>query len=179
MKKIILFLLLLIVAAFAITYFYASSKPTTKLVEQSIEIASDHQTIFNYIKYYKNQIEYSPWAKMDPNTQRTFQGTDGEIGSVHAWKSTHKQVGNGTLALKSIDQGKEIVWDLEFTEPFEVKSEPYMRTEFIDSNTTKVVWGVEMKMPVPVNAFLLESESANLAALFDQGLKDLKSILEN
>ncbi len=176
--KIIKYLLGFIVLLIVVTLIYASTLEKSKLVEQSITINKPSTEIFNYIKLYKNQLKYSVWSEMDPNTKREFSGTDGQLGSIHKWESEHEQVGYGSMELTKIEEDKRLEWNLIFTKPFQAQSTPYMNTNMLDSNSTQVVWGCDMTIPFPFNIFL-EDESEKLSNQFATSLDKLKSILEN
>ena len=40
--------------------------------------------VFNYIKYLKNQQQYSKWASLDPAMKNEFRGTDGAVVFVNS-----------------------------------------------------------------------------------------------
>lgn len=46
--------------------------------------------VFNYIKYIKNQDNYSKWASLDPNMKSEQRGTDGTVGFVNHWSLVGK-----------------------------------------------------------------------------------------
>src|SRR5690349_7783079 len=54
-------------------------------VERNITIAKPKQQVFDYVKFIKNQAEYSKWEKMDPAMKKEYRGTDGQVGFVSAW----------------------------------------------------------------------------------------------
>ena len=41
--------------------------------------------VFGFIKYLKNQQQYSKWASLDPSMKNEFRGTDGQPGFVNYW----------------------------------------------------------------------------------------------
>ncbi len=62
-------------------------------VERDITINKSKDSVFNYIKYLKNQNDYSKWASMDKNMKKEFVGTDGTPGFISSWDSDNKDVG--------------------------------------------------------------------------------------
>ena len=44
--------------------------------EREVVINKPKSEVFNYVKYLKNQKEYSKWASMDPAMKVEFKGTD-------------------------------------------------------------------------------------------------------
>jgi hypothetical protein len=51
-------------------------------VEREITINAPHQEVFDYVKYLKNQDEFSKWATMDPDMKNKFTGIDGTVGFI-------------------------------------------------------------------------------------------------
>src|SRR5690554_6331855 len=74
-------------------------------VEREITINRPKQEVFAYIKYLKNQDNFSKWAKMDPAMKKTYKGTDGTVGFVSAWESEQDDVGKGEQEIKIITEG--------------------------------------------------------------------------
>ncbi|WP_254500404.1 hypothetical protein, partial [Salmonella enterica] len=71
-------------------------------MEREITINKSRQEVYDYIKYLKNQNNFSKWAKMDPAMKTEFRGTDGTVGFVSAWESAKKDVGKGEQEIKNL-----------------------------------------------------------------------------
>jgi len=174
-KKILLgivgvIVLLLIVAIFV---------PKKYSLERQIVINKPAVEVFNYIKYLKNQDEYSKWASMDPNMKKTYTGTDATPGFVSAWESNNKDVGKGEQKILSITDGKQVDYELHFIEPFEGLAKSYIKTEDNGNKTTTVKWGLSSEMPYPMNLVrLCMSIEDMLGKDLETGLTNLKSQLE-
>ena len=80
----ILFALVLLIGILAMI------APKNYDVSRSIEIHRPKAVVFEYLKFLKNQDEWSPWGKRDPNMQKEFTGTDGEVGATSYWKGNKK-----------------------------------------------------------------------------------------
>src|SRR5687767_6815253 len=76
-------------------------------VEREITINKPKQEVFAYIKYLKNQDNFSKWGSMDPAMQKSYTGTDGAVGAVSAWKG-NSDVGEGEQEIKKITEGERI-----------------------------------------------------------------------
>lgn len=107
-------------------------------VEREITIDKPKEEVFDYVKFLKNQDNYSKWATMDPEMKKTYRGTDGTVGFVSAWESDNKDVGIGEQEIKKITEGERIDFELRFFEPFESTEPAYMTTESVSENQTKV-----------------------------------------
>ncbi len=79
-SKILLRIGMIVLIALIVALFLSN----TYVVKKSITINQPKTEIFNYIKYLKNQNEYSKWAKMDTGMQKVFSGTDATTGFLSA-----------------------------------------------------------------------------------------------
>ena len=177
--KILRYILIIIVILIAIPLVVALFVKKDYAVEREIVINKPVPEVFAYIKFLKNQDNYSKWNTMDPNMKKSFRGVDGEIGFVAAWESTDDNVGVGEQEIVTITENQRIETKLRFMEPFESEDDAYMTTSAIDSATTRVTWGFSGKFPYPMNLMQLmmdmdEAVGSDLAV----GLEKLKVIME-
>jgi len=148
-------------------------------VEREINIDRTKSDVFDYIKYLKNQDNYSRWAKMDPQMEKSYRGIDGTVGFISAWDSQNDNVGQGEQEISKIIEGERIEYELRFIKPFKSTSPAYMRIQTSHDNKTKVVWGMSGTMPYPMNLMML---FMNLEKMLNEdldiGLRNLKAELE-
>lgn len=174
LKKILLVVVSLVVLVL-ITGLFAKKDFAA---EKEVVINKPKQEVFNYVKYLKNQDNYSAWAKMDPNMKKEFRGTDGTEGFVSAWEG-NSDVGKGEQKIVKITDGQRIDYELHFIEPFESTSPAYMITEEVSPTQTKVKWGMSGTMSYPFNVMgLFMNMSEAVGKDFQTGLDNLKAILE-
>jgi uncharacterized protein YndB with AHSA1/START domain len=148
-------------------------------VEREITINKPKGEVFDYVKFLKNQDNYSKWATMDPGMKKTYRGTDGSVGFVSAWESDNKDVGKGEQEIKKITEGERIDFELRFFEPFQSTEPAYMTTENVSENQTKVKWGFSGHMDYPMNIMMLFMDFETMIGDdLDTGLINLKSVLE-
>lgn len=177
--KILKGILLAIVAIVVLVLIVALFVKSDYSVKRSIVINKPKTDVFNYIKYLKNQNDYSKWARMDPNMKKEFRGTDAQPGFVSAWESDRDSVGKGEQEIKKIDAGKRIDYEIRFIKPFASVAPAYMATDSIDSMQTKVTWAFEGHMPYPMNIMQVFMDMDKLiGADLQTGLNNLKTILE-
>ncbi|PTS98086.1 polyketide cyclase [Pedobacter sp. HMWF019] len=175
LKGILFTVLGLVVLALVVAIFV--KKEYT--VERDIVINKPRQQVYDYIKYLKNQNNFSKWAKMDPSMKTEFRGTDGTVGFVSAWDSNQKDVGKGEQEIKGLQEGKRIDTEIRFIKPFESTCSAYMTTEDAGLNSTKVTWVFNGKMNYPMNLMLLcMSMDKMIGGDLQIGLNNLKGILE-
>ena len=148
-------------------------------VETHVVIAQPTQVVFDYVRFLTNQDNYSVWASMDPNMQKSHQGIDGTVGFVSGWHSENPDVGTGEQEIKAIVEGERIDYELRFYQPFNAVSPAYMLTESVSEKETRVRWGFTGNLPYPMNLMLLFVDvEGMIAADLQQGLDNLKLIME-
>ncbi len=148
-------------------------------VDREIVINQPKDSVFSYIKYLKNQDNFSKWASMDKQMKKEYKGTDGTVGFSSAWDSDNKDVGKGEQIIKSINEGENVEYTLHFIKPFEGFADAYLSTDSISATSTKVKWGFESKMKYPMNLLLLFMNMEDMIGKdLEVGLGNLKKILE-
>lgn len=151
--------------------------PKSYNVNRSIVINKPLPHVFSYLKYLKNQDNWSPWAEKDPNMKKTFTGTDGEIGFVSSWIG-NKDVGEGEQEITGIEENKVINSQLRFLKPFKSTSDAYLTVDK-DGENTKVTWGFAGKNKFPMSIMMLFMNMDKMIGKdFEYGLNKLKGILE-
>ncbi|MBO6607595.1 SRPBCC family protein [Psychroserpens sp.] len=152
--------------------------PKNYHVQRSIVIDRSVSEVFNYIKFIKNQDEWSPWKKRDPNMIQNFEGTDGEVGFISKWAG-NKDVGTGEQEILTVHQNDRIESKLRFLKPWKSESDAFIKTETSGNDQTKVTWGFSGKNKVPINIFMmLYNVDKHVGKDFNEGLECLKEILE-
>jgi len=134
--------------------------------------------VFNYIRYLKNQDNFSKWASLDPEMKKEFRGTDGTPGFVSAWEG-NKKVGKGEQEITAVSEGR-MDTELRFEKPFKSVAKATMTAVPVNEAATKVTWGFEGRMNYPMNVMkvFMNMERA-IGDDFSTGLNNLKRILEN
>jgi hypothetical protein len=172
-------ILIVLVVIIAIPLIIALLMKKEYGVIREVVINKPKSEVFNYIKYLKNQDNFSKWATMDPNMKKEYRGEDGAVGFVSAWDSEQKNVGKGEQEIKKLIEGERIEYELRFIKPFQSTSLAYMTTETISENQTRVKWGFNGKMNYPMNIMLLFMDMEKMIGNdFATGLSNLKTIVE-
>lgn len=175
LKIILIIIAVIIVVPLIVALFTAKDYA----VERQITINKPLEQVWDYVKYLKNQDNYSKWASMDPQMEKSFRGEDGMVGFVSAWESDNPDVGKGEQEIMAIIPSERIDYELRFIEPFESNEKAYMITEATGDNQTLVKWGFKGRMEYPMNLMLLVMDfEAMLAGDFETGLSNLKTVLE-
>ena len=172
---IVLYIIAGLIAAILLAGLFISKGMTAT---KEIVINKPVTEVYDYIKYLKNQDNYSKWGSMDPNMKKTYTGTDATVGFVSAWEG-NKKVGAGEQEIKAIQEGKRIDYELRFIKPFRSVAKATMTTEPNDANSTRVTWGFEGSMNYPMNVMkLFMNMEKAIGNDFSMGLSKLKTILE-
>lgn len=171
--------LYVVLAIIGVIVLLAIIAPKSYNVSRSIKINKPLGEVFDFIKYVKNQNEWSPWKKKDPNMTQEFEGTDGEVGFISRWEG-NKDVGTGEQEIVRIVENECLETQLRFFKPWKSQSDAYITVDAIDESTTKVTWGFSGVNKPPSNIFFLFfNMDKTVGADFEDGLSQLKTILES
>jgi hypothetical protein len=152
--------------------------PKTYDVSRSTLISKPVSEVFEYVRSLKKQDEWGPWAKKDPNMTKEFQGTDGQVGAISSWKG-NKDVGEGEQEITAIKENEVVETQLRFFKPWKSESDAYIKVNDEGNGSTKVTWGFAGKNKFPVSIMMLfMNMDKSVGKDFEQGLSDLKAILE-
>jgi hypothetical protein len=127
--------------------------PQSFAVERSITIAAPAGSIHPFLAELKRWRAWSPWEDVDPALDRTYAGTDGEVGSSYAWKG-NRRAGAGSMTITDVQKPESVSLDLNFLKPFKASNKVvFTLTSDPKSEGTIVRW-------------LMTGENAGLAKLF-------------
>jgi hypothetical protein len=172
LKKVLLIVLIIITLPFIIALFVKKEYS----IERQITINKPKQDVFNYVRYLKNQDNYSKWVRTDPNMKKDFRGVDGSVGFVYAWDG-NKEAGKGEQEITSITDGEKVDVEVRFIRPFAGIARTPIYTQSLSENQTRVRWGMQGKNPYPMNFMNLFMHNI-LGKDLETSLTTLKSILE-
>jgi len=179
MKKFLIIAAFVLIALVVLILVIALFIKKQYSVEREISIAKSKQNIYDYVKYLKNQDNFSVWAKIDPSMKKDYRGTDGTVGFVAAWDSNIKKAGKGEQEIKKIDDGVRIDYEIRFLEPMKSTSDAFLAFKSVNDDVTIVRWGVYGKIKYPMNLMLLFMDmDSMLGKDLEDGLKNLKAELE-
>ena len=146
MQIILILLVLIIVLGYYLKNEY--------VVSREIIVDKPKQEVFDYIKYLKNQNEYSYYNRKDPETIKLYSGTDGEVGFTYNWSSKINTIGTGTQTISKIEEGKSIKCDIQFTKPAPLNSKAEINLLEISEHQTKVTWVFSSYYKFPLNIII-------------------------
>jgi uncharacterized membrane protein len=179
MNKFLKVFLVLLLSIFGIILITALFVRKDYKVERSISINRPKQVVYDYVKYLKNQNEYSVWAKIDPEMKKDFRGIDATAGFISAWDSQVKEAGKGEQEIVKIIEGERIDYVIRFFKPMKSTNNAFMSFKSENDSTTNVTWAFYGKMKYPTNLSLLFLDmDAMLGKDLSGGLSNLKVLLE-
>lgn len=168
-KKILLGLVLLI----AILAVVIALQPADFRITRSATIAAAPDKVFPLINDFHQWNQWSPWEKMDPDMQKTFEGPAAGPGSIYRWAGNDK-VGQGVMTLNESKPNELIRIRLEFIKPMEAVSD----IEFIlkpEGEGTHVTWTMTGQNNFISKAFhLFFNVDKMVGSDFEKGLADLQ-----
>lgn len=173
--KSVLLLLLVAAAAFAA---YVWTRPSAFRVERSALIDAPPEVIFANLEDFHRWSAWSPWEKLDPNLQRSFEGPSAGVGASYHWRG-NPDVGEGRMTVTASKPPNRLTIRLEFLAPMTVTNEATFLVSPDIASMTEVRWAMSGE-----NGFMAKLASlfidvrGRVAADFDRGLADLKRVCE-
>jgi len=162
-----------------LVFILAMIAPKGYDVNRTITVQKSVPEVFEYLKYLKNQDNWSPWGKRDPNMKKEFVGSDGEIGATSKWEG-NKDVGSGEQEIKRIVENEVIESELRFLKPWKSQSDAYLRVNDAGAGETEITWGFSGKNKFPMSIMMLFMNMDKAVGKdFEEGLVSLKDILEH
>lgn len=172
-------LLYILIGILALIVILGLIAPKSFNVSRSINIARPPGEVFNYVRFLEKQSEWSPWEKKDPNMNKQFEGTDGQVGAISKWQG-NKEVGEGEQEITNLVANERVDSKLRFFKPWKSESDAYMITEDNGSGGTKFTWGFTGKNKFPFSIFMLFMNMDKAVGKdFEEGLAMLKTNLES
>lgn len=115
LKKILLGLAAILV----LLVIVISVQPSAFTVERSTVIAASPEIVQAQVNDFTKWQHWSPWAKMDPETQVTISENPTGEGATYAW--TSEKTGAGVMTITE-STAERIAIDLDFLKPFKVRN---------------------------------------------------------
>lgn len=172
LKKIAVAVTLVIVVILGL----ALMQPDSFKVQRSATIKAPPAKVMAYLNDFHQWPAWSPWEKLDPNMQRTFEGAASGKGAVYAWNG-NDEVGQGRMEIVESEPTRLDI-KLDFIKPFASSN----RTEFAlqgQGNATQVTWtmtGPSQFITKLMGVFV--SMDKMVGKDFEKGLAQLKAAAE-
>jgi hypothetical protein len=165
-----------VAALVALVLAFAATKPDTFSVQRSIAINAAPPVIHPLLSDFHRWTAWSPWEKMDPDMQRTYEGPAAGKGARYAWEGD-SSVGQGRMEITA-ETPTQIDVRLDFMTPMEMTSHVTFELQPRD-DATQVVWtmaGENNYVSKVMQVFM--SMDSMVGKDFESGLADLKTVAE-
>ena len=99
-----------------------ATRPSAYHVERKLAVAAPAELVFgvlNDLHQFAGVLVLfgSPWGKLDPNMQKTFEGPAAGVGQSYSWSG--KEVGKGKMTIEESVPGQKVGIKLHFVKPME------------------------------------------------------------
>ena len=173
LKKILIGIAILLVAFVVVV----ALQPSEFSVTRSATMAAAPETVFAQVDDFHKWQAWSPWEKIDPEMERTFEGEPAGAGAVYSWVG-NSDVGEGSMTITESRPSELIRIKLEFIKPMAGTSD----TEFTfkpDGDGTAVTWNMTGENNFMAKAICLFMDMDEMiGGPFEEGLANLKSVVE-
>lgn len=146
-------------------------------VERSITISAAPKTVFSYVNDLKTFNEWSPWARIDPDIQYTFEGPPSGVGSKMIWSSENPAVGYGAQQITLSDPPRRVEVALDFGAQGMGTSYYELRAQ---GEGTNITWGFDSEFGYDlVGRYFGLIMDEMVGKEYDKGLQNLKELVES
>lgn len=177
-KKILLGAAAIVVVIVVVLVIAISLQPAEFNLTRTASMAAPPAEVFEQVNDFHNWQAWSPWEKLDPAMQRTFEGPVAGKGAVYSWVG-NADVGEGRMTILESRPNELIRINLEFIKPFESTN----ATEFTfkpDGDEIMVAWTMSGQNNFMSKAFgMFMDVETMVGGDFERGLAAMKAKVEN
>ncbi|MGA7391743.1 MAG: SRPBCC family protein [Terrimicrobiaceae bacterium] len=171
MLKIILIALPLVIAVLGTIVALQSSE--FRVVRSAI-LSAPAQALFALVNDFHRWEAWSPWEKLDPALERSYDGAPAGVGAVYSWVGNN-HVGEGRMTILESHPNDLIRIKLEFLKPFAATHTADF-TFKPEGDRTRVTWnmfGEKNFLSKAIGLFM--NMDKMIGDNFEQGLAQLES----
>ena len=172
MDLVMLILAVVVVALVA----FVMTRPNTFRVTRRTKIRAGCEIVRALVDDFRNWSQWSPWEKLDPDMEKTFEGPQEGEGAIYRWNGKGK-AGAGCMKIVEATPTVTII-RLEFLKPFQAQH----MTEFLfepEDGGCEVTWAMYGDNTLFSKLMsLFTSMDKMVGPDFENGLANLKRIAE-
>jgi len=177
LKKVIQGVVVFLLGFVALSLLLASLQPDSFEVKRSIQLRAPSDKVYPLLVDFQKFGSWSPWEKLDPAMQRTFQGPASGPGAVYAWKG-NDQVGEGRMEITAAVPNQSVTIKLDFLTPFESHNTTVYTLQS-EGPVTTMTWTMRGPSPFVTKVMtLFISMDSMVGPDFERGLNNLKAVVE-
>jgi hypothetical protein len=176
-RKVMLKKILLGLATFVVVLvIVVALQPSEFHVERSITMAAPTEAAHAQVNDFHAWRGWSPYEKLDPNMQRSYDGPTSGVGAKYAWAG-NKSSGEGRMTIEK-SEPSQIAIKLEFLKPMQATNQAtFTFTKTPEGN--KTTWAMDGKNGFIGKAFCLVMDMDKMVgADFERGLTNMKAKAE-
>lgn len=175
--KMLSWILVGVGAVIAIFVVVVALQPSDFRIERSATMAAPPPAVFAQVNDFQKWQSWSPWEKLDPALQRSYEGPAAGAGAQYAWVG-NKDVGEGRMTILESVPGERVRIKLEFFKPFAATN----TAEFSfrpEAGATRVTWSMAGQNNFVARAVcMFMNMDKMVGGQFEQGLAQIKAIVE-
>lgn len=166
--------LVLLVAGFAVV---VAMQPDEFIVTRTAKMSASPEKVFEQVNDFHHWGDWSPWQKLDPDAENSFDGPSSGKGARFSW-SGNDQIGEGSMEILESRPHELIRLSLAFVRPMQDTA----LTEFTfepDGDQTVVTWTMSGQNNFTSKAVCMFMDMDKMVgSSFDEGLANIKKIVE-
>jgi len=171
--KILLALAVIIAAVLIVAAF----QPAAFTVSRSTLISAAPSAIFAEVNDLHRWAAWSPYEKLDPAMQRTFEGAPAGVGAAYGWSGNSK-AGAGKMTIEASQPGELVDIKLEFFRPMAGEAQATFTFQ-PEGGQTRVTWVMTGKNGYIGKIFCLFMNMDKIVGgQFEEGLANLTKLTE-
>lgn len=148
-------------------------QPDTFRVERSRTIDAPVAVVFAQVNDYRLWQQWSPWAKLDPAMQVSYEGPATGVGAVQRWRG-NSQVGEGSSTIVESRPDELIRMRLEFLKPFKANNEAVFTFVPVEDQV-RVTWAMTGPKNLLFKAMHMVMDVDKMCGqAFEEGLQELE-----
>lgn len=117
MLEIILIVVGVLAAIIVLLLVVAATRPSEFRISRWETMSASPADTFAQVNDFHNWDGWSPWAKIDPGMQKTYEGAPAGTGAIYTWTGNNK-VGAGRMTILESKPNSLVRIKLEFFRPF-------------------------------------------------------------
>jgi hypothetical protein len=146
-------------------------------IARSLMMAATPDKIFAQVNDLHLWHDWSPWAKLDPNSKVTFTGAPAGVGAVMGWDGNAK-IGKGSMTITDSQPNSMIRMRLDFERPMHTTNMAEFTFTPAGNQTTVTCSTSGRNSFIAKIMVLLLNCKKMMNAQFDKGLANLKAVVE-
>jgi hypothetical protein len=152
-------------------------QPASFVVERSTVVEAPAAVVYAHIQNLRAMDAWSPWARMDPGMEITYEGPPAGVGARSSWEGP--EMGRGRLTITAAKPDREVEMRLEMLAPMQATHRVLFTLAPADSGT-EVSWRMEGTNGFVGKAIALFMDMDRMVGgPFEQGLASLATVAES